>query len=271
MVEADFQFLRREKPDVMRYLPKFLAKDEHFKNLQVALSGEHEKQRQALIDLFKQFFIDTATWGLTEWEQIYQTNPPDGASYELRRSLLRAKKMGNRTMTKANLELLINQFVANKDAYINEGIAPGCFEIVFPSSVNYWNGLLAILMEMVPAHLVMAITFMKDNEQGTIYQGGSLSVYKEYTVGMAKPGNQSAEITMNAGGVLSEYHEYTVGMEKPGKQSAEITMNVGGMLSRYYEYTVGLRPPQNSDAAALRYTRGAVSRYKEFLVSPKED
>ncbi|MBR1694565.1 MAG: DUF2612 domain-containing protein [Selenomonas sp.] len=107
--------------------------------------------------------------------------------------------------------------------------------------------------------------------QGIIYQGGSLSVYKEYTVGMAKPGNQSAEITMNAGGVLSEYHEYTVGMEKPGNQSAAITMNAGGMLSRYYEYTVGLRPPQNSDAAALRYTRGAVSRYKEFLVSPKED
>ena len=69
----DFQFLRLDKPDVLRYLPKFLAQDKHFKLIQDACSMEHEKQRQALIDLAKQFYVDSATWGLTAWEKIYQT------------------------------------------------------------------------------------------------------------------------------------------------------------------------------------------------------
>ena len=149
----DFQFLRLQPPDVMRYLPKFLAEDEHFRKVQAGLNVEHEQRRQAIIDLAQQFFIDTATWGLSAWERIYQTNPPSGASIDLRRSLLRAKKLGTRTMTKENLELLINQFVTGQDAYIVEIPTPGCLQVNVPSAVKYWDSLEDMLSKMVPAHL----------------------------------------------------------------------------------------------------------------------
>jgi hypothetical protein len=42
MADMDFQFLRLEKPDVMRYLPKFLAEDEH------TTAGNHRHSKSVL-------------------------------------------------------------------------------------------------------------------------------------------------------------------------------------------------------------------------------
>ena len=238
---ADYQFLRLEKPDVLRYLPAFLAKDEHFKKIQDALSMEHEKQRQALIDLTKQFFVDDATWGLTAWENIYQTNPPNGARLELRRALLKAKMMGNRTMTKANLELLINQFVANKDAYIIEETSVGCFKIVIPSPTPYWDDLLNMLMEMVPAHLVLEISYEKDFATNTIYQGGILSTHKKHVVGVAAPNDQSVVTPLFVGSALSTHKKYVVGMQPPTGSTARGTYYAGGVLGWHKKYTVTLK------------------------------
>ena len=55
---ADFHFLRLEKVNVMRYLPKFLAGDMSFKEVQDTLSAEHERYRLFLPEITKQFFRD---------------------------------------------------------------------------------------------------------------------------------------------------------------------------------------------------------------------
>lgn len=180
----DFQFLRQTPPDVMRYLPQFLKKDEHFAKIQEALNMEHEKQRQAIIDIAKQFFVDTATWGLSSWERVYATNPPADADITLRRALIKAKMAGAGVMTKIAVERLINMFTENGDAYINEDSGPGTFEIIFPSLVLYHPALKSVLEEMVPAHLLYYGRLVK-YESGlpfTKFMGGAVSSHKKIKV-----------------------------------------------------------------------------------------
>ena len=50
---ADFHFLRLEKVNLMRYLPRFLAGDMSFKDVQDKLSAEHERYRLFLPEIAK--------------------------------------------------------------------------------------------------------------------------------------------------------------------------------------------------------------------------
>lgn len=158
---GELYFLRREQPiDVMRYLPKFLREEPEFLKVQDTLSWEHEKLKAKSIDIARQFYIETATWGLNSWERIFEVVPPVGASYELRRALVKAKMAGWGVMTKSQSEGLVNQFVTEKDAYIIELPEPGTLSIVIPSGTNYPKELRQALDEMIPAHLVFGFRYV---------------------------------------------------------------------------------------------------------------
>ena len=112
--------LRNDKVDISRYLPKFLAKDKVMFHMLAACSTQHEKQRLILDDLSNQFFVQTATWGLAEWERLVDITPQDGADIESRRAavLLKLKKPPSVTVT--FLEKLINQYIADKSGTVTD-------------------------------------------------------------------------------------------------------------------------------------------------------
>ena len=89
-----FELLRTYKVDVLRYLPKFLSKDSSFKATQDSLSEEHEKLRLLIIDICKQMFVETATWGLDDWERVYGIKTDKDLSLEKRRENLLIKIQG---------------------------------------------------------------------------------------------------------------------------------------------------------------------------------
>ena len=152
---GQFYFLRRGQPiDVMRYLPRFLREEPEFLKIQDTLSWEHEKLKAKAMDIMRQLYIETATWGLTSWERIFEVTPPAGADYELRRALVKAKMAGWSVITKERAEWLMNQFVIGKDGYINELPEPGVLELVIPSSTDNHRAMRKSMDEMIPAHLV---------------------------------------------------------------------------------------------------------------------
>lgn len=156
---GDFYFLRRQSVDVMRYLPRFLAKDPEFLKVQNALSWEHENLRLKLIDVSRQFYIETATWGLSSWERIYKVTPPLGASYELRRAFVKAKMLGMGVMTVQAIKHLVNPFLFRPDADIDELPSPGTFRVIIPSGTDHMREIRQTLAEMSPAHLVYNFRF----------------------------------------------------------------------------------------------------------------
>lgn len=207
---ADFHFLRLEKVNLMRYLPRFLAGDMSFKDVQDKLSAEHERYRLLLPEITKQFFIETATWGLPSWEEVYQTNPPYDASIELRRTLVKAKMLGRQPATKHRIELLVNTFTKGDDAYVEEDVAPGSFRLHFPSVILWQEQMEEALEAAVPAHLMYDLHFEKDKADAVLYYAAAPSIHTTYEIRPAEITDATAEARRHIGAAVSTHTAYEV-------------------------------------------------------------
>lgn len=169
-----FELLRTYKVDVLRYLPKFLSKDASFKATEDALSEEHEKLRLLIIDICKQMFVETATWGLNDWERVYGIRTDEDLSIEKRRENLLIKIQGAQTVTTPQLEKLVNNVVPTSDAKVIENTAPNQFKIVMETAVAV-DEVRKVVEQYKPAHLTYIVGHLfKSNSK--IYIGGIVSV-----------------------------------------------------------------------------------------------
>lgn len=175
-----FELLRINPVNLMRYLPDFLASDEHFSNTQASLSKEHEQLRLWVIDLLKQFFVETATWGLDDWERVYGLTSSADDSYDIRRGRLKAKILGAQTVTRAVLEEMVNSVIPQKDATVTENIAPGVFRVDLGPEAD-----LTLVKQMIelykPAHLSVQYNVIQRLTE-PIYVGGKAYIHTFITI-----------------------------------------------------------------------------------------
>jgi len=152
-----FELLRTHSVDVLRYLPKFLAEDPAFKTAQDTLSWEHERYRLKIIDVLKQFFVETATWGLADWERVFDLHPAATDSYAERRRQLNAKIRGAGTITLQTMNDLVNSAVPARDAKFVENVAPGVCRVDVQLAINLTQ-IRQIVDTYKPAHLTCIIS-----------------------------------------------------------------------------------------------------------------
>ena len=230
---ADFHFLRLEKVNVMRYLPRFLAGDMSFKDVQDKLSAEHERYRLFLSEIAKQFFIETATWGVPSWEEVYQTNPPYDASIDLRRTLVKAKMLGRQPATKCRIELLVNTFTKGGDAYVEEDVAPGCFRLHFPSVILWQEQMEEALEAAVPAHLMYDLHFEKDKADAVLYYASAPTIHTTYEIRPAEIADATAEARRCIGAAVSTHTVYEVYPDTVQDTAIGSTLYAGGVGNIY--------------------------------------
>ena len=169
-----FELLRTYKVDVLRYLPKFLKSDGSFKAIEDTLSEEHEKQRLLIIDICKQLFVETATWGLDDWERVYGIKTDKDLPAEVRREDLLIKIQGAQTVTTSQLEKLINNVVPTDDATVIENTAPNQFKVVMETAIAI-DEVRKVVEHYKPAHLTYSVGYLlKSNSK--IYIGGIVSI-----------------------------------------------------------------------------------------------
>ena len=207
---ADFCFLRLHEVDLRRYLPRFLVKDKGFLDVLSVHSDEHERLRLFLSEFAKQLFIESATWGLPSWEDVYESNPPHGADTEFRRTLVKAKMLGRQPVTKTRLEQLINAFTKGHDAYVEENVAPGCFQIHFPSVILWQEQMEEMLDATVPAHLTYNLHFEKDNADATIHYAAAPTLHTIYEIRPEEITDATAEAQRYVGAAVSAHTAYEV-------------------------------------------------------------
>ena len=230
---ADFHFLRLNKVDVLRYLPKFLSQDKVFKDVQDALSEGHERYRLFLPEFAKQFFVETATWGLVSWEEVYQTNPPYGADIDLRRALVKAKMLARQPVTKSRLEMLINTFTKGHDAYVEEDTAPGCFQIHFPSVILWPDQMEEMLDASVPAHLTYNLHHEKDIANAELYYSAAPTIHTTYEIRPAEITDTSTDARLYIGAAVSAHTAYEVYPEIVQDSMIGSMLYAGGVGSIY--------------------------------------
>lgn len=163
------QFIREQDANLAEYLPKFISQDKEINTLLSVESEEHNRQRELLIDILKQFFIHSATWGLDHWEKVFAIYSKPNESYELRRAKIYAKLQSKQISTVEFLTQLASKFFPqNADVKIKEVNPKNLFYLIanYTALDNDYFSLRDAIEIYKPAHLAMIIQHFLDGVGG---------------------------------------------------------------------------------------------------------
>lgn len=173
-------FMRQEKTNILRYLPAFLSENsDTFKLVGDSQSAEHDELKDYLLDVYKQFFVSTATWGLTLWENDLFIPTIESDSYEVRRLRIWQKLQSKQTSTIQFLTDLLNKYVSTKDGTITELYSEYKLRFeVQDGTIDNFTELLAAINQWKPAHLgYFFTTYLNLGEE--VYFSGVVSEVEE--------------------------------------------------------------------------------------------
>ncbi|MED4399764.1 putative phage tail protein [Metabacillus fastidiosus] len=140
-------------------LPSYYNESPEVDAIKEANAIEIERKRTEARDLLDQFFVNTAVWGLNDWERVLALSPMPHSSLEFRRQRILAKLNGTAPATAKYLTDLVNVYVKNKDARIVEYNSEYRFEAEIPlkSDINT-DDIRQAVEEVKPAHLGFGIS-----------------------------------------------------------------------------------------------------------------
>lgn len=196
---AEFEFLRVTPVALQRYLPRFLGRDPVFKDMLQTLSGEHETQRQYQIDTIKQFFVQTATWGLADWERFVGLTTNAERTDEERRNDVLARLISAPSVSLEFITNIINLYVTDGTGIAEDHPEDYRIDIIIPEGkYTKLDELKATLDVYVPAHIGLRYDFITRLErQYAFYGQGMEHVY--LTIPPAKRQTAFAKTTKFAG------------------------------------------------------------------------
>lgn len=174
--------LRRTPVKTLKHLPKFLPVDDDFKNTELISDDEHEKLRLDILDVKKQFFVETATWGLSDWERVLDLSVKENASLEDRRIQILLKLQGLNTVSETFMNNLINMFCEDKSGYIIQHNPEYWFEVVLNGNQKLDLDSLSDAIETYkPAHLgyIYSVNIALDNRR---YIGSKIGSLRSYSL-----------------------------------------------------------------------------------------
>jgi len=171
-------WMRQNTVDISRYLPEFLQKDGNFSAVTSASSMEHERIRIRLQDIFDQFFVETATWGLSIYERVLGLIPAANETIEYRRKQILIRMAGTSMSTVQFLTKIVNTYGSG---YIKEytnkyyfNIYAACNDLAALTKMKEDIGIYK------PAHLGFTI-YLGYSWNGDITFDGS-KTYGTYTI-----------------------------------------------------------------------------------------
>ena len=154
----NMDWMRQNKVNILKYLPEFLSTDENFKSAGNACSGEHELIRLQLQDIFQQFFIATATWGLPYWENMLAITPNVADSYAQRRKRILLRLQSNQISTVEYMTTLAKRYYSTAAMVrIEEDPTNYAFRLIADAVSYDPAGLIEAIETYKPAHLALII------------------------------------------------------------------------------------------------------------------
>jgi hypothetical protein len=176
-------FFREKEVNILKYLPTYLQSDINFKSVAEVHSAEHEKIRLLIQDIFKQFFIETATWGLDSYERILAITPKVSDTYEVRRRRILLKYQSNQTSTVEFLKSLVKRY-ATSDATVQviESNSQYSFSIITEGgSIIDIAGMFEAIDIYKPAHLTCLLRYERPVNM-SLSIGSAIRIGKKMTI-----------------------------------------------------------------------------------------
>lgn len=168
----NFEFLRDRPVDLPRYLPKFLHEDNDLAAILKSTGAEHERQRLLLQDAARQCFVETATWGLSDFERVLDLHPGAGNTDATRRERILLKLRGRQVSTRAFMErLAAYYFPQTAKVQIEEHNEKNLFFLLSDAVCTNYTGLIDAIGTYKPAHLAFAVNHRLERHMA-VYAGG---------------------------------------------------------------------------------------------------
>ncbi|AQR98105.1 putative phage tail protein [Clostridium saccharoperbutylacetonicum] len=148
-------------PDLMKDMPEYYKNSDVAKNQLNVESYEVGRLMVTIQDVEDQLYINRTTWGLDIYEKAYNITPNPGASYEERREVIKAKRRGRGTTTKAMIKNTAEAF-SGGEVDIIEHPADFSFTIKFVGAKGIPQnmvGFINMIREIKPAHLVCDVEY----------------------------------------------------------------------------------------------------------------
>ncbi|MGO0907730.1 putative phage tail protein [Clostridioides difficile] len=164
------------------YLPSF-ANNEIDIQIQEALENELLTLIDEKDDLLEQFFIDTATWGLDDWENLLGIKINYKLDFDTRRSNIKAKIRGRGITT-------IKVIKAISEAYTKINVDVKVFSNLFSFTLSFitnncsYNTILELdkkIEEIKPAHLEHKFEMILFN-QSSMFAGSTMNTGETVTI-----------------------------------------------------------------------------------------
>lgn len=172
------EFIRQEIPNIADYLPKFLCHDREMAEVLSVESLEHDRQRRLLIEILRQFFVHSATWGLDRWEKELGLEHNGGASNETRRNNILLKLQRKQISTVEFMRRLAAAYFADgTNIHIKEWNQKNTFQIASNTISTDYAGLIEAIETYKPAHLAFSFGYEIDGATN-VYFGGIVGEYE---------------------------------------------------------------------------------------------
>ena len=147
-----------------KHLPRYYNDFHIVKAMMLSTAGEVEAARATLADVFDQFFIETATWGLSRWELLYGiSTPPDTTlTYEQRRAAIKVAMQTKRVMSAQGIKDIFAVYNGMQVSVTENNPAYGV-TIKFTDMRGIPANLPEIQAQMaalLPAHIAVTYAYM---------------------------------------------------------------------------------------------------------------
>ena len=124
---------------------------------------EIDEAWQFIEELRLQAFPETATWGITYWEQRYNIPPDESLSIEERRQRVIIKRGKRSPMNPARIERIVRDVTGREDTVTEQNGEYTFYISILPgeSTVDYQE-LIETIKSVKPSHLAFKVLFETD-------------------------------------------------------------------------------------------------------------
>ncbi len=147
--------------DMMALLPTLYEEVYEMKAIMAAAGPEFDVLKLMATDVIRQWFVETATWGLSRWEAEFGITPLAGQPLDQRRAVIRSRIRGTGTVTIRMIKRLAEAYDGGAVEVTNDSAAY-TFTVHFVDTRGVPPNLedLKAAIELIkPAHLAVEYEF----------------------------------------------------------------------------------------------------------------
>lgn len=143
------------------YIPRYYSDSIIVGNLLGRESTEVSALNAEIYEVLAQFYVDTATWGLAQWERVCGIVTDETKPIEQRRSVIKSKLRGIGTVTVELIKNVAEAYV-NGEVEVTEDSASYTLVVRYISALGVPENIADIesaLRDIIPAHLSISYRY----------------------------------------------------------------------------------------------------------------